>query len=533
MTKSQAVMTDIASLLLARNSLLWVVSSEESRIEPYLFEAAAMAGMITQFWDVAAGFTDMSGKPLSTYDNGERDPDAALTKIQQTTGQRTVWVLRDFPTWLTVPGSGPMTARALKNLAVPTGLASREPDDYQAVIVVSPTKDVPAELANYATVLEWPLPDRDEIGELLDESVEPYLTELPGIMNGSREAAIDAAVGLSGEEAQATFAKSIVSLKKIEPSIIAAEKKRKISADGLLEWVEPLPRGLKAVGGLENLTIEASSLASAFSPEARTYGLPSPKGWVLVGIPGCGKSFMFKALAGEWQVPLLKLDMGALKSKYVGESEANLRKAFAVIEAVGRCIVAVDEIEKALAGATGEAGDGGVSADALGALLSWMQDRPETGAFVIATANNAEKLPPELLRKGRFDDVWWVDLPTNVERVGVLKSALTEYDRGPQGGVDVAALDMGRVADVTESFTGAEVAALVPVALRKAFNDGARKIATDDLLAAAKDVVPLAKQQAEKIAALRTYWLDRARPASRPATVASAPRRGTRKLDLN
>jgi hypothetical protein len=527
--KSQSVMLDIAALLRARNPLLWVVTGEEARVEDYLYEAAALAGFLTQFWDVAAGFTDYSGKPLNPYgaiENAAQDPDEALKRIDTTAGQRTVWVLRDFPAWISGP-TGPIALRALKNLA--RSLPGRDQDDAQAIIVISPTKDVPAELANHATVLEWPLPDREEIGELLDATVEPYIEDLPDIMNGTRDAAIDAAVGLSGEEAQATFAKSIVQLKQIDPGIISAEKKRKIAKDGLLEWIEPLPRGLKSVGGLENLTSWAASLATAFSPEARAYGLPSPKGAVLVGIPGCGKSYMFKALAGEWQVPLIKLDLGALKSKYVGESEGNLRKALGVIEAVGRCIVAVDEIEKALAGASGEAGDGGVSADALGALLSWMQDR-QGEAFVIATANNAEKLPPELLRKGRFDEVWWVDLPTTVERAAVLSSAMRTYDTGPNGGI--APVDLNRVAEATDTFTGAEMAALVPDALRTAFNDGVRKITTDDLLMAAKDVVPLAKQQSEKIARLREFWLGRARPASKPE--AGTVRKGKgRLLDIN
>jgi SpoVK/Ycf46/Vps4 family AAA+-type ATPase len=230
-----------------------------------------------------------------------------------------------------------------------------------------------------------------------------------------------------------------------------------------------------------------------------------------VGVPGCGKSLTAKAIATAWGRPLLRLDLGALKSKYVGDSESNLRKALEVIKSVGPCVVWLDEVEKALAGATQGGADGGVSSDALGTILSWMQER--TGeAFVIATANDVSALPPELLRKGRFDELWFVDLPTTKERAEVLKAALREYNR--QG----VKIDAMKVAEACVDFTGSEIAAIVPDALYAAFADKKRQINTNDLVSAASKVVPLAKTARDKITKLREWASANARRATTPET---------------
>jgi hypothetical protein len=521
--KSQEMAQDIVASLRARNPIIWVVTREEGRVEPYLFEAGVSANYEPVFWDVAAGFTGIDGKPLSTFDNGADSPDAALDAINDATSRK-LWVLRDLPVWL-APPVGLLTLRRLRNLA--RSLPGRDSDKAQAVIVISPTKDVPAELADHTTVYEWPLPDREEIAALLDVAIESLPDDMQATaLNGSRDAAIDAAVGLSGEEAQATFARSLVQTKRIDPAAVAAEKRRVVAKTGGAEWFDPIEGGLEAVGGLDNLKSWLVSRASAYSPAAREYGLPAPKGAILVGVPGCGKSLACKAIGTEWNIPVIRIDLSALKGKYVGESEANLRNTFSMIEAIGRCVVWVDEIEKALAGSVDGSADGGVSADALGFLLSWMQER-QGEAFVIATANNAEKLPPELLRKGRFDEVWWVDLPNRVERESIIAAALRSNKR------NASKIDLAAVADATDTFTGAELAALVPDAMFAAFNDGAREVTTDDLLLAAKVVVPLAKTASEKITRLREFWLGRARPAT--AAIAEAVRKGSkaRQLDLN
>ncbi len=525
-TRSEVIAADVAALLRARNPLLWIVSREEARVESLLFEAAASAGFIARTWDVAQGIAEISGS-VDRF-RGSQDPGAALTTIGQrieenAIAERGVWIMRDMPVWLR-DMTGAATCRQLRNLA--RKLPSIPRDKAQAIVILSPTADVPPELAGHATVIEWPLPDRAEIGAVLDAAIQSLPEELKAnaAPNGTRDLAIDSAVGLSGEEAAACYARSLVQSRKIDPATVAREKKRVIARERVIEWFDPIPNGLDAVGGLDQLKAWLASRKNAYSPKARAYGLPAPKGALLVGIPGCGKSLTAKAIATAWGVPLLRLDLGALKSKFVGESEGNLRKAFAVVEAIGRCVVWLDEIEKALAGATEGGADGGVSTDALGAILSWMQER-QGEAFVIATANDVSKLPPELLRKGRFDELWFIDLPNQGERMDILAAALRSHNR--------TTLNIGyeEVARATDNFTGSEIAALVPDALYTAFDDDEREIETADLLAAARNVVPLAKTAEKKITDLRAWAVGRARSATTADTAKPTQATG-RRLDL-
>ena len=467
---------EVAALLRARNPLLWIITREEARVEGYIAEAAASAGYIARTWDVAAGVADMAGKPLPNV--GATDPGETLRAIDvraRTTynPERGVWIMRDLTPWL-LGSIGMATVRQLRNLARTLPAAKR--DSAQAIIVVSGSSEVPPELSGHATVIEWPLPDRAEIARILDSSLSSLSDEFREAAtpkNGSREAAIDAAVGLSGEEVQNCFAFSLVKHKRIDPATIAGQKKTVIARERVLEWYDPLPGGLDAVGGLDALKTWLVSRRQAYTPAARAYGLPAPRGALIVGIPGTGKSLTAKAVATSWGVPLLRLDLGALRSKFVGESEGNLRRALRVVEAIGRCVVWLDEIEKALAGATQGAADGGVSADALGSILSWMQERAGD-AFVIATANDVSSLPPELTRKGRFDDIWWVDLPTPAERVAILRASLRSFGRA-----DFAAREdgWGDLVDATASYTGSEIAALVPDAMYAAYADSGRDTA--------------------------------------------------------
>lgn len=512
LTKSQEAAADVTALLRARHPLIWIVTQEEARVELHLFQAIAQAGYKPRTWDVGQGVVmSIGGKPV---DAESADPGNMLDRINAAAlknpgGERGVWILRDFPVWITGPGAA-RTLRQVRNLA--RMLPGIQRESAQAMIILSPSGDVPPELAGgHATVIEWPIPDRAEIAAMLVTAIEANRLPPNQITSATREAAIDAAIGLSGEEVESCFARSLVS-KRIDPKAIAQEKKRVVAREGVLEWYDPIPDGMNAVGGLDNLKGWLEKRSKAFSAKAREYGLPSPKGMMLIGISGCGKSLTAKAVSTTWTVPLLRIDLGALKSKYVGDSERNLRKAFDVIKAIGRCVVWFDEIEKALAGATQGAADGGVSADALGTILTWMQER-QGEAFVIMTANDVSGLPPELLRKGRFDEIWFVDLPNAIERVEVLKAALRFHGR------DKAKIDLVKVANACDGFTGSEIAALVPDALFAAFDDKAREISTNDLLAAAYALVPLSRTAAEKIKTLRDWAEGRARKATSPLAV--------------
>lgn len=526
-TRSQQVAADVASLIRSRSACLWIVTKEEARVRSHLIKAIGAAGYKPRFWDVAQGVV-IDGRPVSPGESN--DPGFVLNMIDlaskvtnDTQKQRGVWVLCDLAPWLSGPGAG-RTLRQTKNNAMSIGRTPR--DVAQAMIILSPSNEVPSELSGTTTVIEWPLPDRAEIAEMLDTAINTMRAELPaGVAPVIREAAIDAAVGLSGEEAQACFARSLVQ-RRIDPVMIAGEKKRVVAQGGLLEWYDPIPEGLGAVGGLDQLKGWLIERKLAFTPQAKEYGLPSPKGVLLIGPSGCGKSLTAKAIATAFDRPLLRLDLGALKNKYVGGSEANLRKALGIIASVGRCVVWFDEIEKALAGATQGAADGGVSADVLGTLLTWMQER-QGEAFVVATANDISGLPPEFLRKGRFDEIWFIDLPNASERVEVLKAALRVHKRG------TVKVDHVKIAAACDKFNGAEIAAIVPDALFAAFADEGRGIKTDDLVKAASRVVPLSKTMAEKLKALREWAAERARPATSPEKITRVQHeRGGRQVDL-
>jgi SpoVK/Ycf46/Vps4 family AAA+-type ATPase len=517
-TSGARMAADVGALLRARNALLWVVSPEEGRVERALIEAAAAAKYEVRMWDCVNGVTDATGKEFEPGRQGS-DPAACLAAIRDSKA-RAVWIMRDLPAWL----KDPTVCRATRSLA--RALPSSPRDEARAIIILSPTADIPPELSDHAIVVKWSLPDRAEIATIFDNVLAGLPTEVAAnaAPEGVRELAIEAAVGLSAEAAASTYAKSLVTQdRKIVPSVVAAEKKRVINASQGVEWFEPDPRGLAAVGGLDNLKNWLTARSQAFSQRARDFGLPTPKGVLCVGLPGTGKSLMAKAIAAAWQVPLLKLDLGAAKSKWVGESEANLRKSLAIAEAVGRCVCWLDEVDKSLSGAANGAADGGVSSDALGTLLSWMQER-RGQVFVLATANDVRGLPPELLRKGRFDEVFWVGLPTQRERAEIIGVAMRQHGR------DASTIDVNKIVAVTDGFVGSEITSLVPAALFQAFAGGERALTTDDLLIEAKATVPLSKTSAKKVDELREWAKSSARPASLPETEAATG--GNRNLDL-
>jgi ATP-dependent 26S proteasome regulatory subunit len=521
-TRSQVAAGKINAALRARNAFIWIRTPEEARVERYLIEACAAASYIPRFWDCGIGVQDINGTPLPI---GSIDITATLGAIRdraldQGSRERCVWIMRDLAPWLAGAGAQ-LTVRPLRNLVRLLPTVPR--DRAQAIIVISAAGDIPPELAGNAVVLDWPNPDRDEIAEILDNLAKAYSLDL----NGARDAAIDAAVGLTGDEASACYASSLVTSKRVDPVIVAQEKKAIIAKSGSLQWMEPLKNGFDSVGGLDVIKTWMLARTMAYSPEARAYGLPVPKGIVLVGVSGCGKTLIAKAIAWALgRIPLLRWDINAGKSKFLGESEANLRRDIRTIESCGRVVVLVDEMEKVLAGASGPSADGGTSADQLSTLLTWMQERENSEAFVVATCNDVSQLPPEILRKGRWDELFWVDLPTHRERIEVLQAALRAHGREFNDETDWNGL-----AIATDKFTGAEIASLVPDAMFAAFADSKRDVDANDIVRAARTVYPLSETAKEKIDAMRKWSIGRARPATTPdaqKTVAA----GDRQLDM-
>lgn len=545
-TRGQIASEDVTLALRARCAGFWIISKDEARTEQDLFGAIAKAGYVPHTWDIANGALTVDGTAIrgDTDYNPAEDPDTMLDTISKKSKSRTgrtdrnVWIMRDLGSWLD-GAAGALTRRRLRNMLRPDGLAGTPRNTAQAIIILSAGAPPPEELANgELTVIDWPLPDRDEIGEILNGAVEvlPDTEEQPlkrrvlGLLSkgDTRDAAIDAAVGLSSQEVQTTFARSLIENGSIDVSAIAAEKKRLIDQEPAMEYFEPRPGGFDNVGGLEVFKEWAIKQKIAYSPEARAYNLKPPKGAMLIGVSGCGKTLSCKMLGAEWNWPVVRLDINALKGKYVGESESRLRGIFSKIDALGQVIVYIDEVEKALEGAVSGSADGGVSADALGAILTWMQDRAGQ-AFVMMTANDPSKLPPEFLRKGRFDEVWWIDLPTRAERMSVAEATLRSNGRDAKK----LGIDLGQVADATAGFTGAEIAACIERdAMFNAFADNGREITTEDILHAAGEVIPLNRTMGDKITRLRESWAGRARLATRPDESVTANAGNVRVLDL-
>lgn len=516
-TRGERTNQQIAELLKAKNTLLWIVTREERRVEKAVIEAAGKANYRIRIWDCATGIIDPTKPSGSVGSEGEQDPQVVIKKIRSTSTDRYIYVMRDLHPWI----KDPATLRLLRSTA--RELQDKAPKEARAIVVISPSVDIPPELSSLATVIEYPIPDREEMERILDGALEALKERddsgevtprglerwKKALTPESREFAIDAAVGLTTDEAENCYAMSLVSTRgKIDPTVVSNEKKRIIAREKVLSWTDPDPRGLEAVGGLQVLKNWLNLRKAAFSKEARDYGILPPKGIFLAGLPGGGKSLTAKCISAAWAMPLLRIDFGALKSKFVGESETNLRRALQLAEAISPCCLWADEIEKAFAGATGPQGDGGVSADAFGYFLTWLQER-KGSVFVIATANDIAGLPPEFLRKGRFDEVFWLDLPTKSERAEILRISVKASGRTPEK------IEHGAVADACANFLGAEMAALVPDAMFRAFADGGREITTQDLLDVASEVTPLATTAKAKIDALREWAKGKAKHASK------------------
>src|SRR5690606_37131811 len=366
-------------------------------------------------------------------------------------------------------------------------------------------KPLPAELEREITRLDLDLPGPDILGLVLDQLLTSagIATPLPEI----REAILRAAGGLTTIEAENAFALSLVETGSIQPSLVAREKARALKSGGLLEVIETT-ESLDSIGGLEALKAWLIQRGAAFTPRARDYGLPIPKGMLVLGVPGTGKSLTAKATASVFGVPLLKLDAGRLFGGLVGQSEANVRSVIQTAEAISPCVLWIDEIEKGFGGAGGSGGstDGGTSARVFGTMLNWLQDKTHP-VFVVAAANDVSKLPPEMLRKGRWDELWFVDLPDAKERAAIWDLVIEKYGR------ERTAFDTVVLSRASELHTGAEIEAAFVEALHRAFAED-REPGELDLGEVLNESVPLAVTMSESIERLRHWAKGRARHAS-------------------
>ncbi len=321
-----------------------------------------------------------------------------------------------------------------------------------------------------------------------------------------KEIIVKSAQGLTLDEVESVFARSLVEKKRFDVEVVLEEKKQIVRKSGLLEYY-PTQNKMTDVGGMELLKDWLEKRTDAFTDKAKKFGIPSPKGILLLGVQGCGKSLLAKAVAAEWALPMLKLDVGRIFGSLVGQSEENIRKAIRVAESVSPCILWADELEKGFAGVGGSGvSDSGTTARVFATFLTWMQEKTKP-VFLVATANDVSALPPEMLRKGRFDEIFFVDLPDLNEREAIFEIHLKKRGRDPKN------YELQALAAATKGYSGAEIEQIVVGALYPAFDAG-RELSQDDLLAEAKAVVPLSVMMREEIDELRHWAAQRTRPAS-------------------
>ena len=476
--------------LRSRFTLMILVTPEEERALQSIKQVCARAKRPCLSWDVADGFQaiiNWSGSIPSA-----RDPLSALEQVDKADGDG-LFVLKDFhDCW-----SNPQFKRKLRSVS------QRLKFSKKSILVTAPSGKIPVELKDEAVILEYPLPKNEEL-----ETVLQRLTQTPGVRVNltklGREKLVQAALGLTSAQAQRVFAKAIVSNGRLDDrdiNLVTEEKKQIIRESQALEFY-PVYESPSDVGGLGVLKDWLRLRERAFSQEARNYGLPAPKGIALIGIPGTGKSLTAKMIGGLWQLPLLRLDVGSLFGSLVGESEERTQKALHLAETVAPCILWIDEIEKAFAFG---GSDGGVSKRVFGTILTWMQEKTAP-CFVVATANDISSLPPELLRKGRFDEIFFLDLPTVAERQEIFTVHLKKRNRLPQD------FDTAQLARQSEGYVGAEIEQAIIDGMYVGFNQG-REFSTNDLSHALKRQVPLSVSQQETIEGLRR-WLKEGRAQS-------------------
>jgi SpoVK/Ycf46/Vps4 family AAA+-type ATPase len=368
-------------------------------------------------------------------------------------------------------------------------------------------------LASLVEFLELPLPDKLRLRQIIDEmSVRVGKTRT--LKRTLDAAGLDAMAnnlrGLTEEEAERAASQAIVTRYGVTPETVTdvlQAKKEQLRRSGMLEFIDA-SENLASVGGLDNLKRWLAQRRGTWEDAARDFGLEPPRGAIILGVQGCGKSMCARAIAGEWKLPLVKFDTAAIYDKYIGETEKRIQKVFRVAEGLAPCVFWIDELEKVFAGSGADSAsvDAGVSSRILAAFLSWMQDR-KAPVFVAATCNNVTVLPPELIRKGRFDELFFVDLPNQAERKQVFAIHLARHKRNP------AEFDLDRIAAAATGYSGAEIEAAVQTALYAAFSNK-QTVSTQGLLDALKATVPLSITRSEEIEELRAWAGQRAVPAS-------------------
>ncbi len=489
---------ELENLIRARYPLLQLISWEEERAERLLRRIAERLGKEVHVWSASSGLVSGMAEP----DVSTRDPKIALERLS-TQAPRALFIFRDLHPFF----SDPVVIRRLRELS------QNFKSSHRTLILISPLLSVPLELEKEVTVVDYDLPGPEELKSVLSDamaSAEGNTRFEVNLTEEDQDRLIQGALGLTVTEMENVVAKAIITHGKLDANaldIVFQETRQIIRKSRVLEFFESQEQ-FAQIGGLGEIKDWLNKRGESFSKKARDYGLPPPRGILILGVQGCGKSLACKAISGLWKMPLLRLDMGTLFGGFVGQSEENMRRALKTAESVAPCVLWLDEIEKGLAGTkSSDMSDAGTTARVFSTFLTWLQEKSKP-VFVAATANNIQSLPPELLRRGRMDEIFFVDLPTPSERKDILRIHLNKKKRNP------LSFDLETIASTMDGFSGAEIEQTVVAALHESFFAG-REVTGEDLVRSAHDLIPLSKTMSEEIEALRSWAVQRARPASK------------------
>ncbi len=490
---------EFALLLRACYPLLYIPTAEEERLEKAIATVARQVGNRNVYiWDFVDGYQE---NPNNTG-FGKRNPLQALEfieKLPEKVGG--IFILRDFQRFL----EDISISRKLRNLA--RSLKSQPKN----VVIISPQIAIPPELTEVLTVVDFPLPTAKEIETEIQRLITATGQSLPDKLLNDL---VRSAQGLSLERIRRVLTRAIASHGRLEPEdveLILEEKRQSIRQTQILDFY-PATEQISDIGGLDNLKDWLLRRGGAFSERARAYGLPHPRGLLLVGIQGTGKSLTAKAISHHWHLPLLRLDVGRLFGGLVGESESRTRQMINLAEALAPCVLWIDEIDKAFSGAESR-GDSGTTSRVFGTFITWLAEK-KSPVFVVATANNIQALPSEMLRKGRFDEIFFVGLPDREEREAIFKVHL-----GHLRPHNLDNYDFKRLAYETPDFSGAEIEQTLIEAMHIGFSQN-RDFTTEDILEAASQIVPLARTAQEQIEFLQNWAAaGKARLASRKSSL--------------
>jgi SpoVK/Ycf46/Vps4 family AAA+-type ATPase len=498
MTHDRYIMTfrdEFKLLLRARYPLIYIPTYEEERLEASIREEAANQGNRPVYtWDFVEGY---QGNP-NDAGFGRRNPLQALEFVEKIPASApAVFILRDYHRFL----DDVAISRKLRNLS---RLLKSQPKN---IVLLSPRIAIPDDLTEVLTVLEFPLPSGAEIRGEIERLLGATGSSLSGkIMDDL----VRSCQGLSMERIRRVLARAIATHGELQPEdvdLVLEEKRQTIRQTQILDFY-PATEQISDIGGLDNLKDWLLRRGGSFTDKARQYGLPHPRGLLLVGIQGTGKSLTAKAIAHHWHLPLLRLDVGRLFGGLVGESESRTRQMIQVAEALAPCILWIDEIDKAFSG-LGSKGDAGTTSRVFGTFITWLAEKTSP-VFVVATANDIQALPPEMLRKGRFDEIFFVGLPSQEERKAIFNVHLTRLR--PH---NIKNYEMERLAYETPDFSGAEIEQTLIEAMHIGFSQN-RDFTTDDILEAASQIIPLARTATEQIQKLQEWAAaGRARLASK------------------